>query len=82
MLRKRSKLIEPLRRNQWLGMALITFALAGVAGAQATCPPPDLQALQQPPEIEAQGGVLSTTFVVKLQEYPCVPVFDGTKRSP
>jgi hypothetical protein len=33
MLRKRSKLIEPLRQNQGLGMALITFALAGVAGA-------------------------------------------------
>lgn len=60
-------------------MALITFALAGVAGAQTTCPPPDLQPLQQPPEIDAQGGVLSTTFVVKMQEHPCVPVFDGTK---
>ena len=63
MFRKRSKLIEPLRQNQWLGMALITFALTGVAGAQTTCPPPDLQPLQQPPEIDAQGGVLSTTFV-------------------
>jgi hypothetical protein len=50
-----------------------------VAGAQTTCPPPDLQPLQQPPEIDAQGGVLSTTFVVKMQEHPCVPVFDGTK---
>ncbi|MDQ3775029.1 MAG: hypothetical protein M3461_12050 [Pseudomonadota bacterium] len=79
MLRKGSKLIEPFRQNQWLGMALITFALGGVAGAQANCPPPDLQSLQQPPEIDAQGGVLSTTFVVKMQEHPCVPVFDGTK---
>jgi hypothetical protein len=79
MLRKGSQLIEPFRHNQWLGMALITFALAGVAGAQTTCPPPDLQPLQQPPEIHAQGGVLSTTFVVKMQGHPCVPVFDGTK---
>jgi hypothetical protein len=79
MLRKGSQLIEPFRHNQWLGMALITFALAGVAGAQTTCPPPDLQPLQQPPEIDARGGVLSTTFVVKMQEHPCVPVFDGTK---
>jgi hypothetical protein len=79
MLRKGSELIEPFQQNQWLGMVLITFALAGVAGAQTTCPPPDLQPLQQPPEIDAQGGVLSTTFVVKMQEHPCVPVFDGTK---
>ncbi|MGH8565183.1 MAG: multicopper oxidase family protein [Gammaproteobacteria bacterium] len=79
MLRKGSKLIEPFRRNQWLGMALITLALAGVAAAQTTCPPPELQRLQQPPEIDAQGGMLSTTFVVKMQEHPCVPVFNGTK---
>jgi len=65
-------------QRTFAGMALITFALAGVAGAQTSCPRPDRQPLQQPPEIDAQGGVVSTTFVVKMQEHPCVPVFDGT----
>ncbi len=61
------------------GVALVVLGLAaGAALAQTTCPPPELQPLQQPPEIDAQSGVLSTTFVVRMQEHPCIPVFDGT----
>ncbi len=60
------------------------LALALLAGAEASaqtpkaCGPPDLQPLQQPPELTAGGGVLSTTLVVQMKENPCVPVFNGT----
>lgn len=77
MSQRGTRWIAALRRGAWPALAALLFALATFASAQ-TCPPPELQPLQQPPEIDAQGGVLSTTFVVKMQQHPCVPVFDGT----
>lgn len=61
--------------------AALSLWPAGSTALAQSCPPPELQPLQQPPEITAQKGVLSTTFVVQMQEHPCVPVFDGTNWS-
>lgn len=76
MFHEASRTSNPLQSRLWIGLVL-AFGLASAAGAQ-TCPQPDLRPLQQPPEIDATKGVLSTTFVVKMQEHPCVPFFDGT----
>lgn len=58
-------------------LTVVLCSSASLARAQ-TCPPPELEPLQQPPEIDAQGGAINTTFVVQMQEHPCVPVFDGS----
>lgn len=50
---------------------------AATPAKASACPPPTLQPLVEPVELKAQGGVLSTTFVVALQNHSCVPIADA-----
>lgn len=60
-------------------LAFLLWALPATA-QYTSCPPPQMQNLEEPAELVAGADhVLSTTLVVQLKENPCVPVFDGTQ---
>jgi FtsP/CotA-like multicopper oxidase with cupredoxin domain len=63
---------------------LWTLAVMGASAAWAqgvTCPPYKQENLKPLPEIQAQNGVLSTTFTVTEQPQ-CIPVWDTTLPTP
>jgi FtsP/CotA-like multicopper oxidase with cupredoxin domain len=78
----RSKLVL-MKSGALAGAALAAMAACCVLPVAAQTPdpcPPQviLQPLEQPPELTASGGELSTTFTVRMENHPCVPFFDGT----
>jgi FtsP/CotA-like multicopper oxidase with cupredoxin domain len=74
-----SKLVLTSIRALAGAAAVVCCVVPAAAQTPSSCPSEVvLQPLQQPPELEASDGALSTTFTVKMETHPCVPFFDNS----